>query len=342
MKNKTIYGLVVALVLIASFSSIAIAGDMEEGDAYETELSLGYMSIAPTIDGDININEWSDAIMVDIEYEVADPDSFTNDTIYLYFGNDANFLYFAFDMTYIVNGSDQAYFIWEIDEDDDDEFEYELEDGNEQWVYFFSDSEGGMLFFGEDSINSKTGGEGTFSVIAPTPTEFDGGTFNASLFSNKPLLWGKGFDESINSDDEHLILEFAVPITNIQNGEAELGDTVRFVIGCYMDVGDEEMVYPIDVVDPEEADSSSWAELTLATVPVAPVEGYSATDYAMMMFFIGTVIFVILLIARKETVYKWIAEGKDRYLILTMGIGVFFFILGFLEWYYHWLSTFGL
>jgi hypothetical protein len=90
-------------ILIAVFVGMALAmptltavGMGIEGENYETEIASGWAIDAPTIDGDITTDEYSNATMVDIEFYSEYLNR--NDTISIYFMNDNEWLYIAVDV----------------------------------------------------------------------------------------------------------------------------------------------------------------------------------------------------------------------------------------------------
>jgi hypothetical protein len=86
-------------------------------------------------------------------------------------------------------------------------------------------------------------------------------------------------------------------------------------------------------------DSTDWAVITFAPVETAPpAEEDTATTYAMYMFAVGTIIFVILLVAHKETIYKWIAHGDDKYVYIAFAVGIIMLVLGFVQYMYDWVG----
>jgi len=341
MKKTQLMTLLVVVMALAVSPMIAMAGTKDEGTGYETEFTSGWLGLPPTVDGDIDINEYANATVVEIDYEVADDVNFTDETIYLYFGNDANWLYMAFDICYMNYTDDTMGIEMAFDEDNDDEFEYDFDDGNEQWVYLWTESEGFPFSEGGDDQLKVKDEPGTFGAVGDPPVTlvFDAESFNASMFSNKPILYAVGFDETVNCDTDHVIMEFAIPLSNMKNGEMELGDIFRFGVFGGLDSGDEEWSYPIDVEISEE-DSSDWAEITLATTVVVTA-GYSAVDYALMMIGIGFIILLIMTLGFKDWVMEQIAEDKHKMIIVIYAISTLLVGLGLLQAVYDWLGALG-
>jgi len=342
MKTKTIIATLLALVMVMAVSPmIAMAGTMDEGTNYEDEFTCGWLDLAPTVDGDIDINEYANATVVEIDYEVDDWVNFQNESIYLYFGNDAEFFYLAIDLCPYNYTEDLTGFEMAFDEDNDDEFEPDYEDGNEQFVYGFSEG-GGIFGGGSGEPQSKdVGGEGTFGAVQPiSPFEFDEDSFNASIFSNKPILWAIGFDETVNSEDDHYIWELQIPL---QNWEEQMGtdDAFRFMVWGGLDYGDEDYWYPIEL-DPDDPDfyedSSDWAEVTLASQPAVAPEGLTANDYAMIMIGIGFVFILVMTLFFREWVLEQIEKGKDKMIWGLYGVATLLLALGLLQWYYDWVG----
>lgn len=309
MKAKTtIMGVAVALAMMLSLSIVASAGTMDEGDSYETEFAAEYMSVPPTIDGEIAVNEWGNGneSYIDIEYTVEDDENYTDSDVIIYFGNDADFFYFAFDFGYMTNANDTdaVMIVWAFDVDTDDEVDASV--GDEPY----------MMCMGNQ-------------------------TFVMTAFSNANALWAIGWGESENFEDDHYMAEFAIPMI-VFDDEEEVGFAMMAEVDS---TWNETCQYPIEgaetLVDimSDPMDSSDWGIITFAAVPAPePEEEDMSVTYAMYMFAIGTIIFVILLVAHKETIYKWIAQGDDKYVYISFAVGILFFALGFLQWLYDWIA----
>jgi hypothetical protein len=301
MKTTTIFGCAVALALVLSFSSIVtLAGTMEEGENYVDEFTAEYMTVAPTIDGVIDTNEWG-STYIDVEYTVENDTAYTNESVFIYFGNDADYLYIALDFGYMTNAdeNDSAMVIWAIDVDSD------------------------------GSVDIET-------AVEPYGAVMIAQNYSMTAFSWSGAYSMGGFGESVNFDDEHYMIEIVVPLTMFE--EDEFG----FAANADVDEGNETFQYPIgeDVSDilVGEIDADDWAVITLADVPADEEEATTSDTYALIMLGVGTVIFAVLLIAHKETIYKWIARGDDKYVLISFALGVIMLVLGILQMMYDWLG----
>jgi len=313
MKRIKILGITLTVALALITSAFFVTGFGIEGDEYETDIDVPWTDVPPTIDGIIEDGEWDDAYVVMIDYYPDPPHR--NDTIYIYFMNDADYLYIAVDLL-PDNTTDAGDFCALLfDEDDNDLWENFLPD-NEAWymvnVYNYS------------------------------------GDLMPEGWGSKPFLWAYGFDVSPNDEDvEHVMWEFAIPISNFIHGELELGETVGFSINGYGTLS-PEWDFPINTtanVSWDGEDASDWAKLTLAEAPAPPptvVEGWTAAQYAMVMIGIGTLILLVVFLNYKKTILEWVANGEFRKMAMAVGTPLVLQVLGILQWHYDWLSWFGL
>ena len=306
--NGKIYGMAVMLAVAFILSStVAIAGTMDEGDSYEDEFTAVLMNVPPTIDGEIAINEWGNGneTYVDIEYTVEDSVNYTNSSVIIYFGNDADYFYFAFDFGYMTNANDTeaVTIVWAIDVDTDDDFDANV--GDEPW--------------------QMTMGNQTVSMVG---------------FSNANALWAIGWGESENFEYDHYMAEFAIPM-HVFGGVEDIG----FAMMARVDsTWNETVNYPIvggEVLDnilTTPLDASDWAIITFAEVPVDEDETSMAVYYGLIMIGIGVIISVFLIVAYRETILRWIGDGREKILLGVMGLGVALGILGILQILYDWIG----
>ena len=307
--NRKIYGMVLCLgVMLVLSSAVAIAGTMEEGDSYDDEFTAVLMSAPPTIDGEISVNEWGNGneSYINIEYTFEDDENYTDESsVIIYFGNDADFFYFAFDFGYMTNANDTeaVTIVWAIDVDTDDDFDADV--GDEPWQ---------MLI-----------GNQTFSMVG---------------FSNANALWAIGWGESENFEDDHYMAEFAIPMSEFGDVE-DIGFAMMAIVDS---TWNETVNYPIvggEVLEgilTDPLDASDWAIITFAEVPVEAEETSMAIYYGLIMIGIGVIISVFLIVAYKETILRWIGDGRERLLLAVMGLGVVLSTLGILQIMYDWIG----
>jgi len=323
---------VMCMAIAPATTVLGATGDIDtDGDGYTTDIDSGWATVPPVIDGDIDNGEWSDAFVVYFDYEGYP--SHLNDTIYEYFMNDADFLYIGIDIC-----PDNTY-----DEDDWIELYFD-EDDNDEYEPYEPDLEA-MYHFHRGIFWEWFGGGGepiTLSAEPPTfPLEYD--PYNITFWGWKPCLYASDFDDSINSDTDHVMWEFAIPISNFIHGELELGDTVKYGNFGYGTLPFWSYPDAVEYPNWDEEDSSAWANITFATAPVVPVEtGYTAEEYGMMMIGIGFVIALILALLFKSTYQQWIEAGQWNYVYMGMGVPLLIMGLGLLQWMYDWLGMLGL
>lgn len=313
MKKMNTLIMAIVMVALVSISSVAVIGLGIEGDNYDDELDIAWAEIPPTVDGDIDVGEYTNATVVDIDFYPDPPHR--NDTIYIYFMNDADWLYIAVDLLPDNTSDDGDYCYIAFDEDNNDEWEA-VSPNNEAFY---------VIYIEEELVRAEAEG------------------LIAGAESTKPFIWASDFTKTVNDDDvNHRVWEFAIPLSNFIHGELDLGDTVgmcAFGYGTLAPAWD----YPINSTEDDYDDATNWAELTLATEPVPAQEtGLTADEYAMIMIGIATVILMVVVLFYKETIVKWIAENDFKMMFIVFGISLGLLVFGILQWYYDWLAWLGL
>jgi len=293
--KKAIYGTAMTLaVMLIITSTIAIAGTMEEGEDYSTEIVAGWTAMPPILDGAIGVNEWRDATVIDIAYTVENTTVFSNATVDLYFMNDADWLYVAIRLGYVTNDTVQVALFLGFDADLSGDFE--IDSGNDV----------GIMVMG----NSTTSMGMSFGSVA-----------YAMAYEDYPTY------------------EFAISIASFEDEE-----DIPFCVFAEIYDYNETFVYPIDFdVDFEEVETETddWAVITLATVPDEDDEQAAqirATNYGLIMMGVGVVMNVFLIVAYKETILRWIGDGREKILLAFMGVGVIISVLGILQIMYDWIG----
>lgn len=309
MKNVNAVIATMLVVFALAMPTIASIGMEIEGENYEFEIDAGWAAVAPTIDGEIDEDEYANATVIDMEY-YSNSTTNRNDTIYIYFMNDNDWLYIAVDVLPDNTSTEGDFCYIAFDEDNNDEWEPDLPDF-EAW-------------YGVETVNYS----GELIIVSD---------------SLKPLLYAGGQTTTMNDDEEdHAVWEFAIPLSAFIYGELETGDTVGIAMmggGSLPDVWD----YPINISQENETDAELWTKLTLAIEPPVVVEEETdAGTYGMMFIGIGAVILLMLVVFYKETFVKWIGDGNYKLMFIVFGLDILLLFLGLLQWYYDWLGWLGI
>ena len=281
-------GIVTALAMFVMMLAFALGGSpvfaTSHTEDYETELTTGFTTTPPVIDGNFTAEEWADANLTYWWYEPTSlhPDNY----IYVYFMNDNTNLYLLFDVT-PDNTSETGLF------------------GDYIAVGFDENNDNEFIFTAYPVLASHE------TYIAAYKGSSD---YTSDYTVRYELFWG--FAKSPNENGyKHTIVEMSIPLSNFQfGGQVAVGDTMGFHAEGYGTLA-PKWDYPKTSVELWELDETdpawqteNWSEITLgqyvqpATTVIPPVTtpANHAHDIGIWLMVIGGIVVLAAVFFRED------------------------------------------